>query len=137
MYYNLYVYQIFTQPSVYSIDMENNAELVKSSPVYENNKEAIDDYIARDKVYADMFKNLGQVKKVANEDRTEQIVHIQCLRDSASAFLDHPDMPKFLEMRTTVGFDILKCWSIDAVFLTEEPSEMIGSFDEGLAKFNS
>lgn len=129
MYYNLIVHQTFLDPNIYSLDMEHDMELIQLSPIYEANQAQIDRYVELDGIFSAIFDQYCTVTKQWNEDKSEQCVQILCTYEDAQRFLQHPDMPEFLNLRTTVGLNILSCLSVDYASITETPQDRIQSLD--------
>jgi hypothetical protein len=116
--------------------MEHDKSLVPSSPVYLPNKVKIDEWLSLEQeIGAGIIDVVAKVTKFVSPDSSEQVIQIECTKEESDAFLLHPSMPHFLDLRSTVGFVILDCEFSDLATLSPDPTVTFTSYAEARASF--
>lgn len=138
MFYQLLVHYTFHSPDIYSPEMELDKTLVLSSPAYAANADLIDEWLSLEKTIGeDIIDVVAKVTDFVSPDSTEQIIQIECTKEEADMFLEHALLPRFLELRMSVGYAILDCEYEELTTLSATPTSTYTSYAEARANFTS
>jgi hypothetical protein len=125
---------MFLSPELYSVEMEHDKSLLKNSPVYATHRNQIDAYIAIDKVMTDLVAKAGaKVTKLVKDDKSEQMVQIQCTDAQAQSFLTDTRLGTFNLLRSSVAWELLMCHHQDFTSVSKEKTKTFTSFEEAYA----